>query len=133
MAEIEFKINASVAVEMIIELYESAGLARPVDDKARIEKMYTNSNLVISAWDGARIVGVARAITDFSWCCYLMDLAVRKDVQHSGVGRKLVEMVRETVGENSNVLLLSAPEAVGFYPKIGMEKVDSSFIFKRRN
>jgi len=133
MAEIEFKINASVAVEMIIELYESAGLARPVDDKARIEKMYTNSNLVISAWDGARIVGVARAITDFSWCCYLMDLAVRKDVQHAGVGRKLVEMVRETVGENSNVLLLSAPEAVGFYPKIGMEKVDSSFIFKRRN
>jgi predicted N-acetyltransferase YhbS len=71
-------------------------------------------------------------LTDFVWCCYLADLAVRKDFQKSGVGRKLVEMTREAVSEKSMVLLLSVPDALEYYPKIGMEKVENGFIFNRK-
>ena len=131
MKEIEYKINAPVETEHIIELYKNCGLPRPVDDEARIAEMFANSNLVISAWSGEELIGISRSLTDFVWCCYLADLAVRRDFQKAGVGRKLVEMTREKVGEKSMVLLLSVADALGYYPKIGMEKVENGFIFNR--
>ena len=82
-------------------------MPRPVDDEARIAEMFANSNLVMSAWSGEELIGISRSLTDFVWCCYLADLAVRRDFQKAGVGRKLVEMTREKVGEKSMVLLLS--------------------------
>ncbi len=133
MDEIEYKTNVPIDAQKIIELYRSAGLPRPIDDAARIKKMFANSNLVISAWKDSELIGVSRSLTDFSWCCYLADLAVIKNFQKAGVGRKLVEMTREAVGENSMVLLLSVPGALAYYPKIGMEKVENGFIFNRKN
>ena len=133
MKEIEYKINVFVEADKIIELYKNTGLPRPVDDKKRIERMFANSNLVISAWTGTELVGIARSLTDFSWCCYLADLAVREDFQKAGVGRRLVEMTREAVSENSMILLLSVPGAMEYYPKIGMEKVENGFIFNRKS
>jgi GNAT superfamily N-acetyltransferase len=132
MKEIEYKINAPIETAEIIGLYADCGLPRPIQDESRIAQIFANSNLVISAWMGEELVGISRSLTDFAWCCYLADLAVRKDVQKQGVGRKLVEMTREAVGEKSMVLLLSVPDALSYYPKIGMEKVENGFIFNRK-
>jgi predicted N-acetyltransferase YhbS len=88
--------------------------------------------LTISAWHGAELVGISRSLTDFVWCCYLADLAVRKDFQQAGIGRKLIELTREKATEKSMVLLLSVPGALEYYPKIGMEKVENGFIFNRK-
>jgi len=93
--------------------------------------MYENSDLVVTAWDGDMLVGVSRCITDWVWSCYLADLAVRNDYQGKGVGKKLVELTKETVGEKSMVLLLSVPDAMEYYPKIGFEKVENGFIIYR--
>jgi len=133
MAEIEYKTNVLIDAQKIIELYRNANLPRPISDGERIEKMFANSNLVISAWHNDELIGISRSLTDFSWCCYLADLAVRRDFQRAGVGKRLVELTHEAVGENSMVLLLSVPDAMTYYPKIGMEKVESSFIFNRKN
>ena len=132
MKEIAYKTNAPLETGLIIELYKNCGLPRPVDDEARIAEMFANSNLVVSAWSGENLIGVSRSLTDFVWCCYLADLAVRRDFQKIGVGRKLVEITREKVGEKSMVLLLSVADALEYYPKIGMEKVENGFIFNRR-
>jgi predicted N-acetyltransferase YhbS len=132
MNDIEYKINASLETAEIVELYRNAGLPRPVDDEQRIAEMFANSTLVISAWAGGELVGLARTLTDFVWCSYLADLAVRTDFQKAGIGRRLVEMTREKVGEKSMVLLLSVPDAMEYYPKIGMEKVENGFIFNRQ-
>jgi GNAT superfamily N-acetyltransferase len=132
MAEIEYKTNIPIDARDIIELYCDAGLPRPIDDAARIEKMFAGSNLVISAWTGDELIGISRSLTDFAWCCYLADLAVRKDFQKVGVGRRLVELTREAIGKNSMVLLLSVPGAMNYYPKIGMELVENAFIFNRK-
>jgi len=115
----------------IIELYNSSGLKRPTDDAHRIAKMYANSNLVVTAWDGDLLVGVARSLTDFCYACYLSDLAVRLEYQKHGVGKELVRLTQEEITEQSMLLLLSAPTAMEYYPKIGMDKVDNGFMFKR--
>jgi GNAT superfamily N-acetyltransferase len=132
MKPIEYKINAPLITAQIIELYGNCGLPRPIDDEARITEMFANSNLVISAWAGAELVGISRSITDFVWSCYLADLAVRKDFQKFGIGRKLVEITQEQLGETSMILLLSVSGAMEYYPKIGMQKVENGFIFNRQ-
>ncbi|MBX7174257.1 MAG: GNAT family N-acetyltransferase [Pyrinomonadaceae bacterium] len=132
MTEIRYKINAPIETAQIIELYGNCGLPRPIHDESRIFEMFANSTLVISAWINEELIGISRSITDFVWCCYLADLAVRKDFQKAGVGRKLVELTRQAVSEKSMVLLLSVPDAMEYYPKIGMEKVENGFIFNRQ-
>ena len=117
--------------EQIIALYENAGLPRPTNDPERMKIMYENSNVVVTAWNGEELVGVSRGITDWVWSCYLADLAVRNNYQGKGIGKKLVELTKETVGEKSSVLLLSVPDAMEYYPKIGMTKVENGFIIYR--
>lgn len=129
--EIQYETGRIPATEDIVALYRRSGLPRPVDDPERIGKMFGNSNLVVTAWDGHRLVGVSRCITDWVWSCYLSDLAVDPDYQQSGIGRKLVEVTKATLGEQSMILLLSVPGAMTYYPKIGFAKEDRGFMMSR--
>ena len=129
--EINYKTGILPTADQIIELYDDAGLPRPTNDKERIQKMFENSNLVITAWDNELLVGVSRSVTDWVWSCYLADLAVRTGYKKSGIGKKLVELTKKSAGEQSMVLLLSVPSAIEYYPKIGFIKQESSFIINR--
>ena len=129
--EIIYRSDIIPTAEQVIELYENAGLPRPTNDKDRIQKMYNNSNLVITAWDDTLLVGVSRCITDWHWCCYLADLAIRQEYKRCGIGKKLIALTKEKVGEQSMVLLLSVPTAMDYYPKVGFTKQESSFIINR--
>lgn len=129
--EIKYNVDRKPTVDQIIDLYDNAGLPRPTKDKERIQKMYDNSNLIITAWDNDLLVGVSRSITDWVWACYLSDLAVRHEYKKEGIGRKLISLTKEIVGDQSMVLLLSVPTAMEYYPKVGFEKQESSFIINR--
>lgn len=129
--EIIYKYNLIPDTEMIIDLYRSSGIKRPIDDKDRINKMYANSNLVISAWHNEMLVGIARSLTDFCYCCYLSDLAIRLEYQNKGIGKRLIELTKEKIGEQTMLLLLSAPNAINYYPKIGFKKAENAFIIPR--
>ncbi|MBA2499114.1 MAG: GNAT family N-acetyltransferase [Chitinophagaceae bacterium] len=129
--EINYKTGIIPTAEQVIELYDNAGLPRPTNDKERIQKMFENSNLVITAWDNDLLVGVSRSITDWVWSCYLADLAVRKEYKNSGIGKKLIELTKNAVGDQSMILLLSVPTAMEYYPKMGFIKQESSFIMNR--
>lgn len=87
---IEYKIHDKVTADEIIELYRDAGLTRPIDDPDRIERMYAGSNLIVTARENGKLVGVSRAITDGAWSTYLADLAVSPKAQKSGIGKRLV-------------------------------------------
>ncbi len=127
-----YEINADLQPEDVAELFRDSGLRRPVDDLERIGRMLANANLTISARDGARLVGIARALTDFGWCCYVSDLAVARDYQKQGIGKDLLARVSAAVGEETAVLLLSAPEAHAYYPHIGFQKIENGWIIPRK-
>lgn len=121
----------TITAAQLAALFLSSGIRRPVDDLPRLESMLANANLIIGAYLDSRLVGIARSLTDFSYCCYLSDLAVSKEHQHLGIGRELVRRVKDRIGEKSMLLLLSSPEAMGYYPRIGMEAVGNGWIVKR--
>lgn len=129
--EIIYKVGVLPGAEQVAELYDKSGMPRPTKDKERIQKMFDNSNLVVTAWDNDKLVGVSRSITDWVWCCYLSDLAVDPAYKKGGIGRKLVELTKETLGEQSMILLLSVPTAMEYYPKIGFIKEDRGFLINR--
>ena len=102
---------------------------RPVEDRARIQKMCDNADLVITARHDGKLVGVARCLTDFTYCTYLSDLAVSEAYQRSGIGMELLRRVKEAVPD-ALLLLLAAPKAMDYYPRIGMTRHEGAFILK---
>ena len=94
--------------------------------------MLDNANLLVTAWDGEKLIGVARALSDFSYCCYLSDLAVIKEYQHQDIGHELVTQVQNQIGDECVLILLSAPEVMEYYPRIGFTKVDNAFVVNRK-
>lgn len=128
-----YKLDLTPSIDDIIKLYENSGLIRPTSDKYRIVTMYNNSNLIATAWDHTQLVGISRSLTDFCYCCYLSDLAVHKDYQRIGIGRKLIDITKERIGPKTALILLSAPSAQEYYPKIGFKKIENGFIAKRTN
>ena len=128
---IQYRTNTDLSAEELSSLFEKSGIRRPINDLQRLQRMIDHANLTITAWDGGKLVGVARSLTDFSYCCYLSDLAVDRDYQGKGIGSELVQKVRVAIGEECNLLLVSAPAAMGFYPKIGMQAVETGWIIKR--
>ena len=57
--------------------------------------MYKNSNLIITSWLNNELIGISRSITDFCYACYLSDLAVKSDYQKEGIGKRLIEIIKE--------------------------------------
>lgn len=129
--EITYKTDVIPGTDQIIELYDASGLPRPTNDKDRITKMFESSNLIVTAWHNDKLIGVSRSITDWVWSCYLADLAVSPAYKKSGIGKKLVDLTKEKLGEQSMILLLSVPTAMEYYPKIGFIKENRSFMISR--
>jgi N-acetylglutamate synthase-like GNAT family acetyltransferase len=129
--QIIYKTDIAPTAEQVIALYEKAGLPRPTNDAERIKKMYNNSNLVVTAWGDDELIGVSRCITDWVWSCYLADLAVDPGYQKSGIGKQLIDLTKEKLGEQSMILLLSVPTALTYYPKVGFTKEDRAFLIAR--
>lgn len=131
MKNIQYQINTPLSTNDVIRVFNASGILRPTHDTARIETMFANANLIISAWHEGVLVGIARGLTDRSYCCYLSDLAVDKAYQQQGLGEALLTQVRQTLGPEISLILLSAPGAMSYYPKVGFTAAENAFIIKR--
>jgi predicted N-acetyltransferase YhbS len=129
MTNIVYRIESNLdTLEFIDVLNRSTlGERRPVDDFKRISEMCKNANLIVTARLDGKLIGVARSITDFTYCTYLSDLAVDKDYQKRGIGKRLIEETKKQTPQ-AKLILLSAPAAIDYYPKIGMKRHDHCFI-----
>lgn len=123
---IEPELDAAEFIDVLVR--STLAERRPVNDRVRIEKMLANADVIVTARDAAGLlVGVARAVTDFSYCCYLSDLAVDKNHQGRGIGKALMKRVRNEAGQETTFILLSAPGAKTYYPQAGLDQFDCCF------
>lgn len=129
--KITYSSDKMQSAQDVAAVFKSAGIKRPHEDYDRIQRMIDHSDVMITAWIDGKMIGVARAITDYSYCCYLSDLAVDLDYQKHGIGKELVKRVQDAVGEECSIVLLSSPGAAEFYPRIGFDKSDRSFVMAR--
>ncbi|MFC0476309.1 GNAT family N-acetyltransferase [Robertmurraya beringensis] len=132
MNTIHFEESKEISAAELADVFRKSGIRRPVEDLPRLQKMLDQADITMTAWDGMRLVGIARAITDFSYCCYLSDLAVDKEYQNQGIGKELVKRVQERIGEEISLILLASPIAMDYYPKIGFQKIQNGYIIPRK-
>lgn len=120
---IAYRDDAKIAVETAIDIYRRSTLGerRPTDRPDIFAGMIDNASLTVTAWDGERLVGLARTLTDFTYVAYLADLAVDRDYQRLGIGRRLIQETRQRLGSECMIVLFAAPKANAYYPKLGFE------------
>ena len=131
---LEYAVEKTVSIDEFRSLLRASGLAarRPVDEPERLEAMLRNANVVVTARLDGDLVGIARSVSDFAFCCYLSDLAVSREAQGRGIGARLIEETRLHVGPTVSVILSSVPEATGFYEKIKMAPLPNCFWHRRQ-
>jgi predicted N-acetyltransferase YhbS len=120
---IKYRDNANITAEQAIDLYKRSTLGerRPVHNVQTFEAMLQNANLTVTAWDGEKLVGISRSLTDFAYVAYLADLAVDEEYQRSGIGKQLIEETKVRLGPECMIVLLAAPKANEYYEHIGFE------------
>ncbi|HVE41552.1 MAG TPA: GNAT family N-acetyltransferase [Planctomycetota bacterium] len=118
---IRYRSGNDLDLDAVVELYRASTLGerRPVDDRERMAAMLRHANLVVTAWDGELLVGISRALSDFSFITYLSDLAVRVSHQKQGIGKELIRRTQALSGKHAKLLLLAAPAAEPYYPHVG--------------
>lgn len=121
--DIKYLDNAAITVEEAINLYKKSTLGerRPVDRPDIFEGMLKHSNLIISAWDDKQLIGIARSLTDFTYVAYVADLAVDLNYQRQGIGKCLIEETKLRLKAECMIVLLAAPKANEYYPKLGFK------------
>jgi predicted N-acetyltransferase YhbS len=128
---ITYQIESTITVAEFKTLLEKSTLAerRPVNEPDRLAKMLEHGNLIVTARDNGQLIGIARSLTDFLYCTYLSDLAVDVAYQKQGIGKELIRQTKLAT-PNALLILLSAPKAVDYYPKIGMTRHEHCYILR---
>ncbi len=128
--ELAYQRESDLRADEFIDVLVRSTLAgrRPVDDAETIRGMLRHADIILTARVDRLLVGVSRAITDFSYCTYLSDLAVDEQFQRRGIGKELIRRTHEAAGLGTTLILLAAPLARGYYPRIGMRPHDSCWI-----
>jgi GNAT superfamily N-acetyltransferase len=126
-----YRTGNDIDLDAAIELYRASTLGerRPIDDRGRVAAMLKNANLIVSAWHGERLVGISRALTDFVYVTYLSDLAVRVSHQKMGIGKELMRRT-QAAAPNAQIILLAAPAAQEYYPRVGFSHHPQAWVLK---
>jgi predicted N-acetyltransferase YhbS len=131
VTKITYVSEPDLDVDEFISVLTRSGLSerRPVKNLEQMASMLRNADLILTARaTTGTLVGVSRAITDFSYCTYLSDLAVDHAFQRQGIGRELLTRTHEAAGRQTSLILLAAPLAREYYPRIGMQSHESCWI-----
>ena len=129
---IRYTCGQPLTATQFADVLNRSCIHRPTADLPRLQRMLDEADILWTAWDGERLVGVARALTDYAYACYLSDLAVDAACQRQGIGKALVAHLRAQIGADVALILLAAANAMDYYPKIGFEALDNGFIIRRR-
>ena len=118
---INYHTDAVLDVQQVIELYKCSTLGerRPVNNPEVFQGMIDNANIIVTAWDNEKLVGISRAMSDLVYVTYLADLVVHEHYQHQGIGKQLIELTQAQASPDCMMVLLAAPLANDYYPKLG--------------
>jgi histone acetyltransferase (RNA polymerase elongator complex component) len=126
--EITYQQEPDLSVEEFRDVLvrSTLGERRPIDEPERLEKMCKNADIMLTARFEGKLIGISRSISDYSFATYLSDLAVDIEFQHFGIGKRLIAETKKLVPDGK-LILLAAPAAREYYPKIGMTQFEYAF------
>jgi ribosomal protein S18 acetylase RimI-like enzyme len=129
---IRYQVGGDLDLDAVSDVYNTSkvGEHRPVNERATLEDMLAHANLIVTAWDGAKMVGIARTFTDFSHVGYLSDIAVRESHQDLGIGPELIRLTQQRMGPRSSLMLLAEPPSVEYFLEMGFKMIEGASILR---
>ena len=108
---ITYQVNPPITASHFIDILQRSTLGerRPLHDIAAMEQMFSHGNVYVGAYEGVKLVGLARVMTDFVFTSYLSDLAVDEAYQNQGIGKQLIREVQKAIPKAKIILLLLLP------------------------
>ena len=128
---LSYQVESGFDLEEMLALYKASGINRPTDNQSRMATILASANLLVTARQEGKLVGLARCMTDKAWVVYICDLLVDKSLQHQGIGKELLRQVQLITGPEVQQLLHSAESAMAYYPKVGYQLCHNAFVVKR--
>lgn len=130
---IHYREDANISAEQAIDLYirSTLGERRPIHNQATFEAMLKHADILITAWDDEKLIGISRTLTDFAYVAYLADLAVDQKYQRNGIGKQLIAETQSRLGSECMIVLLAAPKANEYYKHIGFEHNPRAWTLKK--
>jgi GNAT superfamily N-acetyltransferase len=130
---ISYSDKAPITAKQAIDLYKRSTLGerRPINNVTTFELILKNANLIVTAWDDDKLIGISRSLTDFAYVAYLADLAVDEQYQRTGIGKQLIEETKARLGPECMIVLLAAPKANAYYEHLGFEHNPRAWTLKK--
>ncbi len=128
------KVNAPITVSQLRELYEVSDFVREKlrDSDSRLQTMLDHTQLIISLWDGSKLIGLARCLTDYEVSCYLSEIVVSPEYRGQGLGQRLMRAIRNCLDDRVTLVLRAEHSAIGFYERIGLHQIDNLYRIHRK-
>jgi GNAT superfamily N-acetyltransferase len=130
---ITYRDDHDIDLDQLTVLFNSVGWERRTADRERLAQLVRGSMFVVSAWNGDRLVGFARAISDGATNAYINTVAVLPEYQKGGIGRELIQ--RLLAGHDGIQFILHANDnAYPFYLHldVGFEPIANMLIRRRK-
>jgi GNAT superfamily N-acetyltransferase len=120
---IQFRTGREIDRRQLLALYDDVGWTAYTSEPDRLERAIANSAHVVTAWDGERLVGLARVISDGEHIVYAQDLLVLREYRRRGLGSALLRKVLEPFEQARQTVVLTDnnPEMMAFYAALGFE------------
>ena len=125
MPEIEVRIDPALPFEAVLALYASVGWTAYTSRPDTLRAALRGASFLAGAFDGERLVGLVRAISDDASICYVQDVIVDPSAQRRGVGRALIGAVRRRYVHVRQLVLLTddEPGQRAFYESLGFQEI----------
>jgi len=113
----------------LFDLYKNVGLLRRFIESGefnKVQEAFTRSYKVVTAWDGEKLIGSCRMLSD--GICYgtMFDLGVLPEYQKKGIGRELINLLLKGE-EHMPIHLTSTFGNEDFYKKLGFKKHKTAY------
>ena len=115
----------------VFDLFQKSGISQPNKTVSRISRSMKGSAVITTAWHNNLLIGYSNAISDLSWVGHISQLAVDPEYQGKGIGKNLIEAIKQTLGNEVTLMVHSSKKAKGFYEAIGFKEYSDMFVFSR--
>jgi GNAT superfamily N-acetyltransferase len=110
-------------------LYEHVGWSRAANEEELREVL--EAGPAVGAWDGERLVGFVRMLSDGHLAAYVEDVMVHQDYRRSGVGDRIMLRLLREIKRSANVSLFCERPVARFYERNGFRA--TSYVLMQRS
>lgn len=128
MAQVDIREGGAIPEKQLRELFAVLGWDHLV---GLLPDLLLNSTFVVSAWDGARLVGLSRVVSDRVYFSTLQQVGVHPDYRRQGLGSELVRRCIERFSTTSFLLTTDEPSNETFYGRFGFRLAGNAMIRPR--